>query len=103
MTRAITVRLDDADYAALEEHADQLRVRPGTLARILVHAGLSEDSPGQGTVDARAALERLVQRSRQQGPADAVALVAEARASLDPVSWHPAALGRPARAFTPPR
>lgn len=35
VTRAITVRLDDADHAALEEQADQLRVRPGTLARIL--------------------------------------------------------------------
>lgn len=84
MTRAITVRIDDADHAALEKQADQLRIRPGTLARILVHAGLSGDSPARGTADARAALERLVQRSRERGSADAVALVADARVALDP-------------------
>jgi len=84
VTRAITVRLDDADHAALEKQADQLRIRPGTLARILVHAGLGGDSPARGTADARAALERLVARSRQRGSADAEALVAEARVSLDP-------------------
>lgn len=84
MTRAITVRLDEADHAALERQADQLRVRPGTLARILVHAGLSDDARPRGSADARAALDRLVQRSQQRVSADAVALVAEARVALDP-------------------
>jgi hypothetical protein len=53
-------------------------VRPGTLARMLLHAGLTGDNSALGGSDARAALERLV----QQSPADAVALVNEARAAL---------------------
>ena len=58
-------------------------MRPGTLARMLVHAGLSGNSAARGSGEARAALERLVRRSRQSLPGDAVALVAEARAALD--------------------
>lgn len=84
MTRAITVRLGEADHAALAQQADQLRVRPGTLARILVHAGLSGEGPTGGNPEARAALLRLVQRSRRRPSADAVALVAAARPALDP-------------------
>ena len=80
MTRAITVRLDDADHAALARQADQMRVPPGTLARMLVHAGLSEGMPARS--DARAALARLVRRSAQRPAADAVALVNEARTAL---------------------
>ncbi|CAN5423646.1 hypothetical protein BH24ACT9_BH24ACT9_01620 [soil metagenome] len=82
MTRAITVRLDEADHAALQKQAEQLRVRPGTLARILLHAQLSEGGPSQRGAEARAAVDRLVRRSRQRAPADAVALVAEARDAL---------------------
>ncbi len=84
MTKAITVRLDEADHAALERQADELRVRPGTLARILVHAGLSGNTTDAGRMQARGALDRLVQRSQKQAPADAVGLVAEARVALDP-------------------
>jgi len=84
VTRAITVRLDDADHAALEKQAEQLRLRPGTLARILVHAGLSRSGAGGGAADARVALDRLVQRSRRTPSLDAVAVVAEARVALDP-------------------
>jgi hypothetical protein len=80
MTKAITVRLDEADHAALTRQADQLRVSPGTLARMLVHAGLSEGVPGRG--DARAAIARLVRRSQQRPTADAVALVNDARSAL---------------------
>jgi len=80
MTKAITVRLDEADHAALTRQADQLRVSPGTLARMLVHAGLSEEVPGRG--DARAAIARLVRRSQQRPTADAVALVNDARSAL---------------------
>ena len=84
MARAITLRLDDDDHAALERQADLLRVRPGTLARILVHAGLTGGGSADSGVDARAALDRLVRRSRHHPSADAVGLVAEARAALDP-------------------
>lgn len=84
MTRAITVRLDEADHAALTEKAEHVGIRPGTLARILVHAGLSEDALVSDSTDGHSALERLVRRSRHQAPADALALVAEARAALQP-------------------
>lgn len=80
MTKAITVRLNEADHAALARQANQLRVSPGTLARMLVHAGLSEDVPVRR--DARAAIARLVQRSQQRPPADAVTLVNDARTAL---------------------
>jgi len=80
MTTAVTVRLDDDDHAALARQAAQLRVQPGTLARMLVHAGLTEGLAARR--DARAAIDRLVRRSQQGPPADAVALVADARAAL---------------------
>ncbi|MGH3916276.1 MAG: hypothetical protein ACRDTC_23140 [Pseudonocardiaceae bacterium] len=66
MTKAITVRLDEADHAALTRQADQLGVRPGTLARMLLHAGLTGDTSVLGCSDARDALKRLVRRSRQR-------------------------------------
>jgi len=68
----------------MAKQADELRVRPGTLARILVHAGLTGLAPLLGTEAAHAALERLVRRSRHGAGADAVAMVAEARIALDP-------------------
>lgn len=80
MTKALTLRLDDADHEALTRQASELRVQPGTLARMLVHAGLNEDRPPQS--DAREAIARLVRRSQQGRRADAVRLVAEARAEL---------------------
>ena len=83
MTRAITVRLDDADHAELERQADQLRVRPGTLARILVHAGLTGEAPALARESPRAALDRLVRRSQTRESSDAVELVTDARAALD--------------------
>ncbi|MGA3363225.1 MAG: hypothetical protein ABSD82_14500 [Solirubrobacteraceae bacterium] len=86
MTRAITVRLDEADHAALEKQAEELRIRPGTLARILVHSGLTADTTMVGSGSARGALDRLVRRSQKRAPADAVGLVAEARVALEP---HP--------------
>ncbi len=82
MTKAITVRLDEDDHAALERQAEAIGVRPGTLARILVHAALAEASGDSGGPQTRAALERLVSRSRRAS-GDAVALVTEARAALD--------------------
>ncbi len=82
MTKAITVRLDEADHAALARQADQLRVSAGTLARMLVHAGLSEDVLVRQ--DARSAIARLVRRSQQRPSADAVTLVHDARIALGP-------------------
>ncbi len=84
MVRAVTVRLDDADLAALEKQADQLQVRPGTLARMLLHAGLAAAEPVEAGEPARAALDRLVARSRMRARGDAVALVADARVVLEP-------------------
>ena len=80
MTKAITVRLDDADHEALARQADQLRLQPGTLARMLVHAGLNEGQPARS--DALSAIARLVRRSQEGPPGDAVTLVAEARTSV---------------------
>lgn len=80
MTKAITLRLADADAEALARQAHQLQVSPGTMARILVHAGLSEDLPAAR--GAKEAIARLVNRSRQRPAGDAVALVENARASL---------------------
>lgn len=84
MTRAVTVRLDEADHAALEKQADQLRVRPGTLARMLLHAGLTGRGSAAGSDAARSALDRLVTRSQGRSPGDAVALLADARSALEP-------------------
>lgn len=84
MTRAVTVRLDEADHAALEEQADQLRVRPGTLARMLLHAGLTGSGTVAGDNSPRAALDRLVSRSQRRAGGDAVALIADARVALEP-------------------
>lgn len=83
MARAITVRLDEADHAALRTQAERLRIRPGTLARILVHSALSADAPLVGNENARAALDRLVRRSQTRASADAATLVAEARVELE--------------------
>lgn len=91
VTRAITVRLDEADHAALQKQAQQIGLRPGTLARIMIHAALSESSVVTERAnalalraDALAALERLVRRSQERAPADAVALVTDARDALEP-------------------
>lgn len=81
MTKAITLRLDEADHETLAQQADQLRVSPGTLARMLLHAGLNEELP-TGHDNARAAIARLVQRSQQRPAANAVTLVNEARTAL---------------------
>lgn len=84
MTKAVTLRLDETDHAALEKQADQLRVRPGTLARMLVHAGLVGNGPATGDDAARTALDRLVTRSQRRAGGDAVVLVADARLALEP-------------------
>ena len=83
MSRAVTVRLDEADHAALEKQAEHLRVRPGTLARMLLLAGLTGSGTAAGSNTARTALDRLVSRSQRHAAGDAVALVADARGALE--------------------
>lgn len=80
MTKAITVRLGEADHAALTRQADELQIQPGTLARMLVHAGLAQDLPARA--EAKDAIARLVRRSKQTPAADAVTLVTDAREAL---------------------
>jgi hypothetical protein len=85
MTKPLTVRLDPPDYERLEGEARGLGMRPGTLARVLLHASLSAGfRPGSATpADARlAALHRLMALAKGRPPADAVRLVNEAREDL---------------------
>jgi len=82
MAEAITVRLDEADHVALRKEAERLGVRPGTLARMLLHAGLSGEIPEPRRSGAHDALDRLVRRSRRLPPSDAVELVRRARAEI---------------------
>jgi hypothetical protein len=77
MAKAITLRLDEDDHVALRRQADRLRVAPGTLARMLVHAGLTEEQ--QIPSGTRSAIARLASRSQRQPAADAVVLVGDAR------------------------
>jgi hypothetical protein len=82
--RPLTVRLDTDDYDRLEETADQLGMRPGTLARVLLHASLTGARTASLGNRARglAALARLRQMSERLPPVDAVAIAAEARRDL---------------------
>lgn len=86
MTHAITVRLEDSDHAVLAEQAERIGVRPGALARILIRSGLSPEPPVPAEdpgARQRAAVDRLVRRSKRHPPADAVALVAQTRTDDD--------------------
>ena len=84
MTKPVTIRLDPPDYERLEDEARGLGMRPGTLARVLLHASLSAGArPGASSVDARlAALDRLMALAKGRPPADAVRLVNEAREDI---------------------
>ena len=82
MTKPLTIRLDPPDYERLEGQARGLGMRPGTLARVLLHGSLSavSRSTTATSTDARlAALDRLTALSKGRAPADAVRLVNEAR------------------------
>ncbi|MGH3499946.1 MAG: hypothetical protein ACRDQA_03440 [Nocardioidaceae bacterium] len=81
-TRPLTVRLDVADYERLEASAGRFGMRPGTLARMMLHAGLS--GAADGSVDAvRAVLDRLDALTARMPPVDAVAVAAAVRGELD--------------------
>jgi hypothetical protein len=90
VTKAITLRLEPADYERLEAEARRLGMTPGTLARVYVRAGLSggKTRAEQNYRPGLAALEHLaVLRAelRQAGypSVDAVELAQESRAELE--------------------
>lgn len=79
-TRALTLRLPPADYARLEGKAKRLGVRPGTLARMLVHAALDATST---TRDLAGVVARARDRASRLPSADAVALIRAGRDELE--------------------
>jgi hypothetical protein len=85
MTKPLTIRLDPPDYERLEDEARGLGMRPGTLARVLLHASLSTGGrpAAAAAADTRlAALDRLLALAKGRPPADAVQLVNEAREDI---------------------
>ena len=79
MTKPLSVRLDAPDYERLEDEARELGMRPGTLARVLLHASLTTPV-GSAAASARlTAIDRLASLAQGRAPADAVRLVNEAR------------------------
>ena len=81
MTRPVTIRLDVGDYEQLEGEARSLGMRPGTLAKVLLHRSLRR--AGAAPADAAfAALERLAAVSAGRTEVDVVELVKEARRGL---------------------
>ncbi len=83
--KPLTVRLDSSDYERLEETADQLGMRPGTLAKVLLHASLTGARTASLGNRARAiaALARLREMAAGLPQVDAVAIANEARQELD--------------------
>jgi hypothetical protein len=84
-THALTVRLDEEDYSRLEREARRLGMRPGTLARVLLRAGIQRSdtttAPEHGSP--AWALTRLAEIRSGLPPVDATVLVREGRADLD--------------------
>lgn len=79
VTRAITLRLEEGDFEHLEAEADRLGMRPGTLARLYLRAGLrgqveeSAEAPGRRvSLAASERLARLREELRHGGYADGV-------------------------------
>ncbi|MGH8895737.1 MAG: hypothetical protein ACRDZ4_01635 [Egibacteraceae bacterium] len=79
-SRALTLRLPPADYARLEGEAKRLGVRPGTLARMLVHAALDTTSTARGLASVVA---RVRARASRLPSVDAVALIRAGRDELE--------------------
>jgi predicted DNA-binding protein len=84
VSKAITVRLDSADYERLEAEAKRLGMSPGALARAFVQSSLNEIE----TADERKrrgleALERLAQLTADLPPVDAVQIARESREELE--------------------
>jgi hypothetical protein len=83
-SHALTVRLDDEDYSRLEREAERLGMRPGTLARVLLRAGIRKSdtttAPEHGSP--AWALTRLAEIRSGLPQVDAASLVREGRAEL---------------------
>jgi hypothetical protein len=77
MPKALTVRLDVSDYERLEAEARELGMRPGQLARAILHSHVP--ATATRTEKRLAALEALAGLAEGGPPVDAAALVAEAR------------------------
>ena len=85
MTKPVTIRLDPPDYDRLEDEARGLGMRPGTLARVLLHASLTgrtQPAVRTGAGARLAAIDRLTALAKGRPPADAVRLVNEAREDI---------------------
>lgn len=84
VTKAITVRLDTEDYTGLEREARRLGLRPGTLIRVYVRAGLlAGRTPEEKDRRAgQAALQRLATLTADVPPLDAVEIVRQGRNDL---------------------
>lgn len=85
MARPITLRLEQGDDERLRAEAARLGVKPGTLARIYVRAGLAGDESKdtgkqRATSDALGRLGAL--RAQVRGEIDAVEVVGKVRAEL---------------------
>ena len=81
MTKPLTIRLEVPDYERLEDQAMSLGMRPGTLAKVLLHASLTQRGSPQSEA-AIAALERLAAFSIGRRPVGAADLVQAARRGL---------------------
>jgi hypothetical protein len=81
MTKPVTIRLELLDYEHLEGEARSLGMRPGTLAKVLLHSSLTRAGAAQAEV-ALAALQRLGALATGKPPVDVVELVHEARRDL---------------------
>ena len=84
-SRALTVRLERADYERLEREATRLGMRPGTLARVLLRASLgaperiSEHPP----VSLEQLFDHLARLREGLPPVDAVSITAAGRTMLE--------------------
>jgi hypothetical protein len=82
MTRPITLRLDGSDDERLRTEATRLGVKPGTLARMYVRAGLATSGPEERQTAADA-LARLASLRTMVSNVDAVDVVSTGRAELN--------------------
>jgi hypothetical protein len=59
--KAITLRIPHEDYEHLELEAEKLQIRPGTLARILLHSVLAQTKGEGKSKEAFGRLQQLIQ------------------------------------------
>jgi hypothetical protein len=84
-TKPVMIRLDDADYARLEHEAQHLGLRPGTLAKILLHSSLKTANRSREATQRRRleALAQLQALAHGVPPVDPVRLVEQGRLELE--------------------